>query len=475
MKKRKSITPVLLICMLLLFGICSSAQRMPLLSTGEAIRKLESDIPRLMKASNVPGLSIALIRNGKVVWHKGFGVMNTVTRRAVNYRTVFEANSLSKPVFSYAVLTLASRGQLNLDIPVFKYMGRNYHPSDDPRFNLITSRMILSNSSGIVSSKTDPENKVDLAFDPGEKFQYSPVGFQLLSKVIEKITRLKIEHFINQAVLQPLGMKGSSYVWQPTYKSLKVYNHNWLEQPKAERDKPASGKACCSLQTTAVDYAKFVIAVMNGELLQKAIWKEMFQPQIKVSDQFPILFWGLGWGLEKLANGETFWHWGDGGDSKDYIKADLKTKNAVVFFANSENGQFFTREILDEAIGGEHPGANWLNYQRYDSPSWVLLKAILVTGAEKALQKRHVPLTEIEMNQLGYQLLNAQKTGDAIMVFWQNISDFPKSGNAWDSLAEAYMDKGDKAVAIEYYQKSLALDPANTNAVRMIQKLKQQQ
>jgi CubicO group peptidase (beta-lactamase class C family) len=464
---------VLLIYMCLLYGSISSlAQERPLLSTQAAINRLETDLPRLMKLSNVPGLSAALIRNGKLVWHKGFGVMNAATRQAVNDRTVFEANSLSKPVFSYAVLTLASQGKISLDTPVFKYMGSDAHPSDDPRFRLVTIRMILSNSSGIVLSKTDPENRVGLEFTPGTKFEYSPTGFQLLSKVVEKITGLKIENFIDQAVLQPLGMKSSSYIWQPAYDSLKVYGHNWMEQPKAKRDKPARGKACCSLQTTPVDYAKFVIAVMNAKLVQNGIWKEMLQPQIKVSDQFPALFWGLGWGLEKSADGEAFWHWGDGGDSKDYIKANLKTKNAVVFFANSENGQFFTREILDDAIGGEHPGLSWLDYERYDSPSWVLLKAILKTGAEKAFQKKHARLTEVEMNQLGYQLLNAQKTDDAIKVFRQNTTSFPKSGNAWDSLAEAYMDKGDKTLAIEYYQKSLALDPANTNAVQMIQKLK---
>lgn len=471
--KTKLFKSVLLLHTLLLCCMYCLAQDMPVLSTQQAIRKLESDIPRLMKVSNVPGLSVALIRNGKMVWHKGFGVMNAASKQPVSNKTVFEANSLSKPVFAYAVLTLVDEGKLNLDTPLFRYMDRDDRRSDDARFNLITSRMILSNSSGIIRSKTDPENKVDLAFAPGEKFEYSPTGFQLLSKVVEKITTLKIEDFIRQRVLQPMGMNSSSYVWQPAYDTLRAYSHNWLAQPKADLNKPAHGAACCSLQTTPEDYARFVIGVMTGQLLQTATWNEMLKSQIKVSDKFPTLFWGLGWGLEKSASSEAFWHWGDGGVSKDYIKADLKSKNAVVFFANSENGQMFTREILDDALGGEHPGYSWLNYQRYDSPDWLLLNDILANGAEKALQKKTNNLTEAQMNQVGYQLLSIQKIDDAIRVFKQNTDNFPKSGNVWDSLAEAYMDKGDKATAIAYYQKSLELDPTNTNAVQMIQKLKQ--
>jgi len=471
---------IVLSCLSLLWAVSGFTQQKPVLSDGEAIGSLERDIPRLMKLSHVPGLSAALIRNGKVIWHKGFGVMNAETGQPVNDQTVFEANSLSKPVFSYAVLTLVDQGKFSLDTPVFKYMGNDYRVSDDPRFKLITARMILSNSGGLVTDRSDPANKVAIEFNPGEKFKYSPTGFQLLSKVIEKITGMKIEDFISQAVLQPLEMRSSSYIWQPGYDSLKVYSHNWLGQPKAERDKPTRGAACCSLQTTPEDYARFVIAVMDGNLVQKTTWNEMFRPQIKVNDRFPTLFWGLGWGLEKSANGEAFWHWGDGGDSKDYIKADLNTKNAVVFFANSENGQFFTREILDDAIGGEHPGASWLDYQRYDSPDWTLLQAILAKGSEPVLRMYRnlinkglaIPLTENQMNNLGYQLLTAQKTADAIGVFRLNTADFPASANAWDSLAEACMDNGDKALAIEYYEKSLALNPANSNAVQMLEKLK---
>ncbi len=76
------------------------------------------------------------------------------------------------------------------------------------------------------------------------------------------------------------------------------------------------------------------------------------------------------------------------------------------------------------------------------------------------------------MNSMGYQLLRSEKVDDAIEVFLQNTVDFPKSGNAWDSLAESYMIKGNKELAIQYYEKSLQLDPGNENAVEQLKKLK---
>jgi hypothetical protein len=73
-----------------------------------------------------------------------------------------------------------------------------------------------------------------------------------------------------------------------------------------------------------------------------------------------------------IQEGESFWNWGDGGNFKSYVTASLSQKDAVVFFANGSNGLFFTKEILADAIGGEHPAEAYVDYPRYDSPSWLM-------------------------------------------------------------------------------------------------------
>ena len=219
---------------------------------------------------------------------------------------------------------------------------------------------------------------------------------------------------------------------------------------------------------------------MDHKILKRSTWDQMIKPQIRVGAESPEVAWGLGWGLETTAEGESLWHWGHGTDCKDYITAFLPKRDAVVFFTNSENGLFFSKEIVDDALGGSHPGISYLSYQRYDSPSWLLLKDIVVRGSMIALadyikQREINPakrLSESQINTIGGRLQNVNKIGDAIEVFKQNTIDFPQSANTWDSLAGAYAAKGDKAKAIENYGKSLKLDPQNKNAADMLKKLK---
>ena len=197
-------------------------------------------------------------------------------------------------------MTLVDEGRLDLDVPITRYLGKNDTAAvDDPRVDVITARMLLSHTSGLRYSEKEDSDKLVVAFMPGEKWQYSPAGISYLAKVIEKITNMKIEDFIRQTILQPLGMNNSSW---------------------------AHGEACCSLETTAADYALFVMAVMNRKLLKPATWEQMFTPLINVNGNSPEVFWGLGWGLEQTEEGESFWHWGDGGNSKAYITAFLPKK-----------------------------------------------------------------------------------------------------------------------------------------------------
>jgi CubicO group peptidase (beta-lactamase class C family) len=477
--------------LLLLACTCTRAQQPAgpppaILPTKAAIAKLQTDIPLLLQQADVPGLSIALIRKGKLVWSGAFGVSNADTKKPVDANTVFEAASLSKPVFAYAVLKLVDEGKLALDSPLNGYLGNNYDVVNDDRINLITARRVLSHTSGFPNWRDNDRTKTLLIhFKPGEKFSYSGEGMVYLSKVVSKITGLRFEEFMQQYALRPLGMTASSYIWRNRYDSLKAYRHDMLgrlsgrNQPPDGKEDTAhdDGNAAASLQTTALDYARFVIALMNGYGLKKATWQQMLTPQIRVDSTYPPVAWGLGIGLETMPEGEYLWHWGDNGDSKSYVTAFLPDKNAVVYFANGSNGLSITREILDDAVGGDQPAVAHLNYDRYNSPARMLLKETIAKGASVALkewlERRNGQLIdESSMNQLGYVLIGMKRIDDAILVFMQNTVDYPQSWNVWDSLAEAYMDKGDKEKAIADYERSLQLNPGNTNGAEQLKKLK---
>lgn len=463
-----------------LFSVSISAQK-DRRSNAVVIANLEKNIPNLIKAADVPGMSAALIRDGKIVWSKGFGFSNAETKQAVTNETMFEAASLSKVVFAYGVLKLVETGKLDLDVPLNKYLGNNYEIApDDARINQITARRVLSHSAGFPNWRSPDDKYLPINFTPGEKFSYSGEGFVYLSKTVEKITGLALEDFMQKTVLQPLGMTNSSFMWQDKYKPNAAFRHD-LIGTKLFRNQGKNTNAAASLRTTADDYARFIAAILNGTGLKKKILQEMLTSQINVEAKSTQLSWGLGVGLETTSDGKYFWHWGDQGDTKAYFAADLKNKSAIVYFANGTNGLSITKELLDDAIGGTHPALTYLDYARYNNdPVRTLLKSIIEKGADESLKKyqeqRKQPnaatIPGYRINGIGYVLLRMKKIDDAIEVFKLNTIDFPDSANFWDSLAEGYMTKGDKESAIKFYEKSLQLNPNNTNAVEQLKKLK---
>ncbi|HEY9009011.1 MAG TPA: serine hydrolase [Ohtaekwangia sp.] len=464
----------------ILFAQHRAAKSSPQPSPENAIKNLERTIPDLMQKADIPGMSVALILHGKIVWTHAYGVMNATTRQPVTNTTIFEAASLTKVIVAYSVLKLVDEGKLDLDVPLNKYFGNNYDVVNDNRIDQITTRRVLTHTSGFPNWRAEGAASLPINFTPGEKFSYSGEGFVYLSKVVEKITGEAFPDFIQRTVLDPLAMTNSSFAWKDDYSTRAAHRHDMLGNVSF-RQEGKDYNAAASLRTTAEDYAKFMVALLSGTGLKPATWQEMMKPQVNVDAEHSQVYWGLGVGLEVTDDGKAFWHWGDQGDSKAFMNARLDEKNGIVYFTNSANGLSIAKEILDDALGGTHPSLLWLDYERYNSPGRTLFKTIVAKGAPEALTawrtaRKNNPqqsVNENQMNSLGYALLRMKRVDDAIEVFKQNTVDFPQSSNVWDSLAEGYMTKGDKPMAIQYYEKSLQLDPNNKNGEEQLKKLKQ--
>ncbi len=451
------------------------------------ITVLNQRIPVLLNEATIPGISIALIQDGKTYWVHSFGVRDEKTQQPVTDQTIFEAASLSKPVFAYGVLKLVDQGKLNLDTPLSTYLPKPYLEGD-PRIDKITARIVLSHRTGFPNWR--PNDKLAIHFTPGERFSYSGEGFVYLQKVVEQITGKPLNDYMNEAVFQPLGMTSSSYVWRPDYDQRTATPHGASGQPE-DKFKPKDANAASSLQTTARDYAIFVEALIRGTGLRPQTYRDMLTPQIAVDPDCrnctdrdapkqlsKTVFWGLGVGIQRTKEGESFWHWGDNGSFKCYIVAYPKQKVGLVIFANGENGLSIVNEIERLAIGGEQPAYTWIKYDSYDSPSFQFAKTCREKGAVAAIEQFQPALTrgdvsEQSINSTGYELLNAKKISDAIAVFQVNVQLHPGSANAYDSLGEAYMNNGEKEQAMENYKKSLDLNPKNSNATAMLKKLQE--
>jgi CubicO group peptidase (beta-lactamase class C family) len=450
---------------------------------------LARNIPALMEKAGVPGLSIAVIRDGKTAWTGNFGVRNADTKKPVASDTMFNVGSLSKPVFAYGVLKLVDAGKLKLDEPLAPYLPKEM-TEGDPRFQQITTRIVLSHRTGFPNWPPDGKPLV-IHFTPGERFSYSGAGMVFLQKAVEKITGKPLNDYLQEAVFTPLGMKHSSYVWNPGFESEVAVGHNVGGVP-VDLFKADQANAAASLETTAEDYAIFLDAVLQKKGLQPATLREMETAQIAVDPACEncvegtpsgklstSVFWGLGVGIEQTAEGESLWHWGDNGVFKAFFVVRPATRSGAVYMTNSENGLSIARQILAETLGGEQPAFNWLKYDNYDAPGLTFTRVALAKGAAAALDEFSRELAsgaivEGTVNQAGYTLMGSKKMEDAILMFRKNVELHPGSSNAYDSLGEAYMNHGEKELAVKNYQKSVELNPANENGVAALKKLQAQ-
>ena len=470
----------------ILLSLCTDvrAQSRRAVASDAAIATLQSDIPDLLQQASVPGMSIAVIQGGKVFWHYNFGVKNLKSSEPVDDRTVFEAASLSKPVFAYAVLKLVEQGKIGLDVPLTQYLPKPYIEGDN-RLKTITARIVLSHRTGFPNWRNG--DSLAIHFTPGERFSYSGEGFIYLQRAVEQIEGRPLNDVMNALVFTPLGMASSSYIWRPDFDERTATGHDSDGTPQ-DLWKPKEAGAASTLNTTAHDYALFVVAIVNGVGLKPETFREMQTPQIAVdpectncTERTPkelsrTIFWGLGWGIQK-SNGQTsLWHWGDNGSFKCFVVANPARKSAVVMFTNSENGLAIAPAIVRDATGSDHLAFPWIKYDAYDSAAMKFRKAVRENGVEAATQAfgsalKDGTIPEGAVNSVAYHLLSQKRTADAIKMFQLNTELHPQSANTFDSLGEAYMESGDKALAVQNYEKSLSLDPKNSNAVARLKKL----
>jgi len=319
-----------------------------------------------MRELHVPGVSIAVIRNGRLDWARGFGV----TRRggsAVIPATLFQACSISKPVSAMAMLTLAQRGKLDLDKDVNAYLTSWKLPSNEfTNKTKVTLRELLNHTGGVsiagfrgyVSGSPlptlaqmldgeQPANTPPIRVDmvPGIGFRYSGGGFLVAQQMVEDVTRRPFAQFVRDTVLRPTGMTSSAYE-QPLSKarasrSAVAYDVHGAEIAGGAQVHPELAPA--GLWTTATDLARWAIELQQAlsgrsdRVLTQAMAKEMVSPGLQS--------WGLGISVGGAPPHRYFTHSGVGNGFRTFLLA-YEEGDGIVVLANGDNGQFLRSAIV---------------------------------------------------------------------------------------------------------------------------------
>jgi CubicO group peptidase (beta-lactamase class C family) len=317
------------------------------------LAELEGTIPELMAEAAVPGLSLALIKDGKLLWRRGFGVRDAASRAPVDNDTVFEAASMSKPVFAYATMKLCELGLIGLDTPLTRYAAERFLEGD-ARLDLITARHVLSHTSGFQNwrSSTEP---LRIHFPPGTKYLYSGEGYSYLQSVVTQVTGQPIEPFMQAHLLLPFGMSSSGYVWRDTFERRAARPHDAKGRPFDNKKRTAQDAAryaaAGDLHTTPTDYARFLSEVINSRKadafrLNRNSLQEMLRPQVKVDDSKS---WALGWQIVHAGTHDFIAHGGHNDGFYSYAAASVERKSGYVVMTNSDNGV----EVLKKLVVGE--------------------------------------------------------------------------------------------------------------------------
>ena len=305
-----------------------------------------------MEEAKVPGLSIAIIKDAKLDWRRGFGVKDAASRKPVDDDTVFEAASMSKPVFAYAVMKLCERGVMDLDTPLTRYTSERFLDGD-PRLDLITARHVLSHTSGFQNwrSKADP---LAIHFTPGEKYLYSGEGYSYLQSVVAHVTGQPIEPYMRANLFTPFGMPSSGYLWNDTFQARMARPHDAKGRPTDNRKSTAADVArygsSGALLTTPTDYARFVIEVIaprpsDSFRLGKTSLEEMLRPQVKVDDGYSSS-WALGWKVLHTEKGDMISHGGDNPGFHCFTVASRERKAGFVIMTKGESGGRLLNRLL---------------------------------------------------------------------------------------------------------------------------------
>ena len=338
----------------------------------EIIGEFESKLPKLMAEFNVPGLSIAVVTDAKIAWRQGFGFKNASARTRVDNETIFQAGSMSKPVFAYAALKLCEKGVIDLDTPLTKYAGEPFLDGD-PRLELITPRHILSHTAGFPNwrSKTDP---LEIHFTPGSEYRYSGEGYYYLQSVITRLTgrvdrthcaqfedgmltcASDIDEFLTANVLRPFGMNSSGYFVTDAMQSDMAAPHdeNGKLIPQSRPTPPAVARyaSAGALLTTPTDYARFIIEILDpgkhdNVRLKKETIDEMLRRHTEDVQGPYTSSWGLGWQIQD--NG-LFNHGGDNRGFHCHSIASRESKSAFVIMTNGDKGAELIMKIFESTI-----------------------------------------------------------------------------------------------------------------------------
>lgn len=285
-------------------------------SSARAVDEVDRYVETQMRSLHIPGISLAIVRDGRVIKAKGYGYANVELNAPATKETVYEIGSITKQFTAVAVMMLVEEGKISLDEKITKYF------ADAPAtWNEITVRHLLSHTSGIQNhvavpgfmgifktnllGETTPTSaeivkeffKLPQEFQPGETWAYDNGGYILLGLIIEKTSGKPYFQFLDERIFKPLGMTATRSTETKQIVPNRAAGYEWVSGKFENRPVllPAIAFSAGSVLSTVEDMAKMDAALYTEKLLKKSSLEKIWTPAKTNDGGFASIDYGFGW------------------------------------------------------------------------------------------------------------------------------------------------------------------------------------
>jgi CubicO group peptidase (beta-lactamase class C family) len=311
--------------------------------------RVDSLVAAEMKAQRIPGVSLAIVRDGHVTHARGYGIANLEHQVPVKPETVFQSGSVGKQFTATLVMMLVEEGKIRLDDPISKYL-----PGSPTAWNAVTVRHLLTHTGGTTDYPDDFDFRRDftedellqraaaipLAFKPGDQWSYSNLGYLLLGVLIHKVSGKFYGDLLEERVFGPLGMTTAMVIDEAAIVPNRaagyridhgvIRNQEWVAP---SLNTTADG----ALYLTALDMAKWDAALYGERLLKPASLQQMWTPVQLNNGQ--TRDYGFGWRVARVGPHRLIEHGGAWQGFTSFIARYVDQRLTIIVFTNLAGAQ----------------------------------------------------------------------------------------------------------------------------------------
>jgi CubicO group peptidase (beta-lactamase class C family) len=350
----------------------------------QSAASVDALVQSLMKAEQVPGLGLALIRDGQVRYRKSYGLRDVAANQPLKPDTVMYGASLTKATFAYFVMQLVDEGRLVLDRPIADYLSKPLpdYPRyadlrDDEHWRRLTFRILLDHTTGFANFRgMEPDKRLRFHRDPGTRYGYSGEGILLAQFVIEEGLHLDVAAEMQRRIFTPLGMTRSSMVWRDEFADNLAQDYMDDGSPYRHKRWQSAG-APGSLDTTLADWSTFLAAVVRGRGLSDKARADMIGRHVEVDSatQFPTLQeqrtdqwkaiglgYGIGWGVFDTRYGRAFFKEGHDEGTANYALCLAEKRACILLMSNSVRAERIYATLVQRLLGDVRLPYAWEGY-----------------------------------------------------------------------------------------------------------------